>query len=326
MPPVGPRRTRQLGRCASSAAIECVTLRGIPGAQAADVGVEPARLGQQLRDDRLRDGARVQVDRLLGDHGGVDDPLRALDPPDPEAGGERLGNGAEAQHPIAGDVGDRIAVVAQLAVGIVLDDQEIVLVGERGEPLTSRPREHDARRIVVVGDDIDELGPQSGLESFGELVDIETVGVDGHPDQIGLGGAEHLASTDIAGVADDDGIAGVEQDAADEVERLLGPGGDEHRVGAAGRDELPQPQLTLGQAVLEAITAREHDGRRLGDRGHGEPLGCRQPTRERQYVGSLRVTEQIADGGRLGGAGDGREFHRRTVENRPARCPAIRVS
>ena len=74
-----------------------------------------------------------------------------------------------------------------------------------------------------------EAGEQARGEPVGEHVDAHTVGVERHPDEVGARGLEDLQRTDVGGILDDDGVAGVEQRAGEQVQRLLG---------AAGNDDL----------------------------------------------------------------------------------------
>jgi len=86
-----------------------------------------------------------------------------------------------------------------------------------------------------------------------------------------------LDRPDVARPLDHQAVAGIEKDLADEVQRLLRAGGDQHLVGrnldpvplpVARRDPLAQRRKTLGGRILERVwTALGQDVRR--GLGHG---------------------------------------------------------
>ncbi len=82
-------------------------------------------------------------------------------PTDAEAGAEDLGEGAQ-QHNLAGAVefidGALVsALVAQFAVGAVLDDEDVVLVGDGNDLLAALFAHGHAGGVLEVRDHIDEL-------------------------------------------------------------------------------------------------------------------------------------------------------------------------
>ena len=70
----------------------------------------------------------------------------------------------------------RLALEGQLAVGVVLEDPEVVLGGELDQALPLLGRERAAGRVVGVGDDVGELDRALGQRRL-ERADVEPVGL-----------------------------------------------------------------------------------------------------------------------------------------------------
>jgi hypothetical protein len=89
-----------------------------------------------------------------------------------------------------------VALVAQLAVGGVLDDEEIVFRRELHDALAALEAQGDAGGVLEVGDEVEELvvllvGAEF-LEEGLEEVDVDAVVVDRHAQRHGAVGAEGL--------------------------------------------------------------------------------------------------------------------------------------
>ena len=80
---------------------------------------------------------------------------------------------------------------------------------------------------------------------------------------IGLVGPEDAECADVGGCLRDDDVTRVDEDAGHQVERLLGPGGDDDVVGVGVdpferhdvEDLLAQGLVALAGAVLECLQA-----------------------------------------------------------------------
>ena len=166
-------------------------------------------------------------------------------------------------------------------------------------------RERHAARVLEVGQRVDELGarPQLGLDLVGQ----HPVVVHRHAGVLGLIGAPRLEGAQVGRPLDEQMIAGIDEDLADEIERLLRAAREEDVVGvdphaqAAGvpRDHLAQGPVALGGAVLQRAAAVlfEDPVARLAKLLDGKDLGRRQPTAEGNDVGLLGELQQLADGG-----------------------------
>src|SRR5262249_2848493 len=110
-----------------------ITTEPIDLHQVPDV-LTPAALPEVLADEVLAQGGRAQVRRLLAERDLLEHRRRSGHPTDSDAGGEDLRQGAEIEDVIAAieavERPLRLAVVAEQAVWVVLDDQHLVLACE----------------------------------------------------------------------------------------------------------------------------------------------------------------------------------------------------
>ena len=129
--------------------------------------------GHLLAEDR---GA--EVCGLLGHDETVDDLLRCEHPAQTETGHECLRECSEQHHSLGshrvhGGIG--LTLVAELLVGAVLDDDQVVLAGHVDDLLTPLDIHCHACRVLEVRDGVDELGllshcAESGYHCLGLLV------------------------------------------------------------------------------------------------------------------------------------------------------------
>ncbi len=114
-----------------------------------------------------------------------------------------------------------------------------------------------------------------------ERLGHEPVGVHLGVHDVDLIGLEDPECPDIGRRLADDDVAGVAEDAGDQVDRLLGADRHDHVVGVRldaleahdVADLLAQPRVTLAGAVLQGDLALGGDelGERLAHDVHGEP-------------------------------------------------------
>ena len=110
-----------------------------------------------------------------------------------------------------------------------------------------------------------------------------------------------MERAEIAGPIDDDGVAGIDQAAREQIESLLRAGEDEDVLRLAAealRDGFAQHRQSFGRAWPHArrtsrLSARSIDAAVRVDRKH---LEGRHAGRHRNHARIGRVTEQIADG------------------------------
>ena len=134
----------------------------------------------------------------------------------------------------------------------------------------------------------------------------QAVVVAGHAEVFRTVDVERLERAEIGGRLDQDAIAGVDQQLADEVERLLGTGGD-HDVlglrldavaGSVPRDHLAQRLVTFGGAILQGLVGIlvEHCGAGLAETLHGKNIGSWQASGEGDDLRVLSNLEKFANG------------------------------
>ena len=184
--------------------------------------------------DELGVGARVQVHGGLHLLEGVEDVLGTADVAEAEAGGEHLGHRAEAQRALGceGSQGDRRTLcVVELAVGIVLDEPEVVLTGLFGELAAAFLADRAAGRVLVGGHHVGKLGARDAVV---DQVGVEALIVGRQADELRLAELECIESAHVGRRFDEDLVTLVGEDAGDHVEGLLGAGDDHDFVGRRG--------------------------------------------------------------------------------------------
>src|SRR5581483_5227192 len=140
-----------------------------------------------LLEEALAERARALVGVLLRRDELRRDARGGGRPAQPDAREERLRGRPDLDDDLgreAPEARQRGGVEAELAVGDVLDDEEAVPGGELDERATPLDRQADAGRILVVGNRVEQLRPQTGGETPLELVDLEALVVHRHGDDI----------------------------------------------------------------------------------------------------------------------------------------------
>ena len=149
-----------------------------------------------------------------------------------------------------------------------------------------------ARGVPEVRDGVHERRPLASHERLLQLFDEHAVVVDLDRQEPWLIGAERGEGADVGGRLDRDHVAGIDEDLADEIERLLRAGRDDHVVGvgvdvllghqhrraarASRADPWPPPYCSATSTVLG-----EHRARDVGHLIVGERLDERHAAGER---------------------------------------------
>jgi hypothetical protein len=138
---------------------------------------------------------------------GVDQQLLQLgcgvDPADAETGCDDLREGAhrEDQRVAFGELVQgrhRIALEAQRAVGIVVDDDAAPRLRELEQPAAALERQGGARRVLERGDRVDGFGGAAGpVDEVFQDVDLHPVPVDRDLEEIGLVGQCRRAAVGV---------------------------------------------------------------------------------------------------------------------------------
>jgi hypothetical protein len=273
--------------------------------------VVPVALAEVLGHEQLRQRRGAQIALLLAEvhlllHGAGRD-----GPADADPGGEDLRERAEVDDERAAvkrpQRRQRVALVAQEAVRVVLEHQQLALVRDLDEALAPRQRQRHAGRVLEVRDRVDELRAPAlavePLEHLLERVDAHAVAVHLDLHDVGLVGGERRYRAGVCRRLGDDHVAWVDQRLADEVDHLLAAGRDQHvrgvDLGLLGghhlRDALRNAAHALGRRVLQCPRAAlrgdvaEDRGEALG----GERARVGQPAGERNHLGPLGDRHEV---------------------------------
>ena len=117
------------------------------------------------------------------------------DPADTHTRGHDLGEGTQHAALLAQLLAEAVgglAGEAQLAVGIILDDQDVGTLQDLNHLVVDFLGVAQAGGVLEVGDDIDELGVGVGLDGLRELLAVDAVGVHLDGDDLGVEHVEGL--------------------------------------------------------------------------------------------------------------------------------------
>ena len=203
---------------------------------------------------------------------------------EPQPGHQRLGEGAEVEHPprVVHRVQrlERPLGEPELAVVVVLDHRTPVPAREVEQRPPPVERERRAGRELVGRRR--EHEPGRGRQ----LVDDQPLVVDPDRHHPGAVRREHVARQRVAGLLDRHHVAGGDEHPGDEVEGLLGAVGDQHLVGrgrhAPREGELARDRLTQRQVAGRVGVDPEVVSTHPQLRGHQPPPGVE---REQPRVG-----------------------------------------
>ena len=260
--------------------------------------------------DLLGQGGGVHVLGLLGHHHPLHEAAFRHQEANPQGGGHGLGKAAGEDHPAVGvhalEGRQKGALIPELAVGVVLQDHQIVPLGKGVDLFPLFQRCGEARGILEVGDDIDELCLGVRLDLLLQIRHVHPVRLHLHPHQLGPIGAEGIEHAHEGKLLTEDRIPLVEQHLAGQVRRLLAAGDGDELVPLLGKTVLPleialegvtQGRKTFGEPVLEHGRAPMEqrvvgDGRHLGG---GEGIGGRVAAGKADHVRGRRHLEQLTD-------------------------------
>ena len=221
--------------------------------------------------DKLIEGRGMKIRALFELREFPDDFGRSDDPAQAKPRSERLGKSAEVND-IAGGIGavagqalavereqgsEVVALIAQFAVGIILDNRNAVPLGEGNEFDAAVFGQGGSGGILKVGKHVHEFG--IGTQRFLQQLGAQAVVIDRNRHEVRGKYSESLQSAQISWRLDEHAISRIDQQFAEQIERLLRTGCDQHIV-RAGLDsmacnlvgnELAQGRVSLGFAVLQ---------------------------------------------------------------------------
>ncbi|MCY1337975.1 hypothetical protein D9M69_238200 [compost metagenome] len=242
-------------------------------------------------------GRQLQVHQLLA-------PVRPRgDEAAAHRSGQGLGEAADLDHPLQPVEGGQPRRILQLEVGedVVLDDQQVMGLGELEQAVRHHRREHRAGGVVErrVGD---VQARPLAFEDAGQRLDIRPIGCVGHTDYLHAVRAQQGLEVEVAGIVEQHGVARFEEEAADQVDGLGAAVGqhdllraDRHAVlGQAPRQLFAQRRVAVGAAVFQQARLRLAGDlpQRAADFRVRQP-GLRQPATAR-FEGFFRGLQRLA--------------------------------
>ena len=268
----GPGEADTVSQDADQGIVQGCATRAVGGAYARHVLVVAAA-GKILRGDLLDPDGAGHVVGGLGADAAAADLGRRDQPAHAQARRHGLGHGRGIGHPGTrlgvgqGDErGHLLAAIAQLAVGIVLDQQEAVPGRQLQQLQAALAIDRGAARVGERSHDGDDLG----LEARGHLVerlDVHAFRGGRHAMHPGAGVAQRLAGIGKGRILEQGVVARPEQHAGQQGHAVLRPAGDHDLVGRAADAALAaqfderrqQAGLALDIGVLQEAAQIRHD-------------------------------------------------------------------
>ena len=171
-------------------------------------------------------GRELEVDERADPVGARGDVAAARRGADGLGGAPDLDDASEAIESGKPDCG----LLLEVAERVVLEDQNVVILGEPQDAMGDRGRERRAGRVLQAG-----VGQVKARPVFGEnpCERFDFRAGRGHRDRDDFRAArlQEREEVEIAGVVDHDRVARAEQEPADEIERLRAGIGHDHLVG-----------------------------------------------------------------------------------------------
>ncbi len=286
-------------RLEEDGALAAVALAG-----GADVAVEGAA-GDQLGQRPFVEAGAAAVGHGPGEDDGRHQLGREQQPAEPEGGGQGLGDGA-GEHDRVGcqalQAAGRPAVVTQLGVVVVLEDQGAAVAGPGDQAAAPARLQHGPERQRVGGGDDHRVGRHRGQGG-----DVDAVVVDRHRHHLEPLGFDRPAGQRVARVLDRDAAAAAPaQQLAEQPQALLVAGGHHHPLRRGHRG--PHPPEVLGEGDPQLGGAGELA---VAEAGVGQPS---EGAPQRPAPGAAREQREVGGAGEEVDAGDRRRHRGRLRE------------
>ena len=223
---------------------------------------------RELEQHRLGKLVGMQVGCLLGLAQAVDEGLRPDHPAHPQARETHLGKAAKQDGAAVFiqllDGRQRLAFVAQIAIGVVLDHRHARRARRLEHLAPGRQRQGCARGVLEIRGHHQEARPLA-LQHALQLRDIQPFRAHRNAHKLSANSGQQVLQARVDGVLDRYRVAGPQHHAADEVERLLTAIGDDqivagtrqvlaarlfHEVAAQGLETRGRAQLQDAGQVL----------------------------------------------------------------------------
>ena len=115
----------------------------------------------------------------------------------------------------------RVALEPEQAVGVILDQHQVVALGQLDQRRSALDRGAGAGRVLVGRNQVDEPRPQAAGQERDQAVDVDAVGIERDRVQVGARLAQDLQGAVVGGRLDDRGTVAVgEKVPAQETDRL----------------------------------------------------------------------------------------------------------
>ena len=265
----------------------------------ADMSVQIEHINP-LSGFHLADGGSLQRSCLLHKVVFCQDFIRGADPTQTIAGSQNLGEGAQINDQALGvqalQSGHVFTFETQLAIGVILNDGNFVLVDNLHELMTAIQIPGTAGGVLEIGDDIDHLDLLGGGQNLLQLFHNHAAIIGGNFNELGLASLESVHGAQIGGAFQQHHIAGVQEHAGGEIQTLLAAGGDQNMIRVrvdvilgqhSLSDLLTQTGEPFGAGILQSNAAVLFQNC-LGCSDHllnGKQLGCGHTAGKRNNIG-----------------------------------------
>ncbi len=187
---------------------------------------------QICRHRSLGQGRRLKIAGFLDGRQLGYNCLRRDQPPQPQRRSQNLGERADVEH-VTVIIGayrrQTAAVVAQEAIGIILDDRQSVGGGNLGQPQALLLRHADAKRVVGVGDDVQVRRNGPPFQVINDLIDLDArFQVCSHRQHLRSIGGDRLTNARVNEFLQQHLAGGIQQEPGQDVKRLLSAGRQEY--------------------------------------------------------------------------------------------------
>ena len=216
----------------------------------------------------LADGGSLQRSRLLHEVVLGQDLILSADPTQTIAGRQNLGEGTQIDHQTLGVKALQgrqiVAFKAQFAIGIVLNNRDLVLVDDIHELMPAIQIPSAACGVLEIGDDIDHLHALGGGQDLFQLFHDHAAIIGGNFNKGRLASLEGVDSAQIGGAFQQHHVAGVQEHTGGEIQTLLRTGGHQNVVSVGVDivlcqhtlgDLLAQTGITFGGRILQCHAA-----------------------------------------------------------------------
>ena len=209
----------------------------------------------------------VQVSALFNLHELSQQLVLSSDPAKTQARAEDLGEGAQEHNQALGIQGFQgrqdFALIAQLAIGVILNNGQVVLINNFHKCFTALHGPGTAGGVLEVRNYIDEFAVGSGCQNLVQLFGNQAAVIGGNFHKFRLVSVEGVQSAQVGRAFAEHNVAGVQEQLTNEVQALLGASGNQDIIRVylsmifishAFRNFCAQGGTTFGGCILQQLT------------------------------------------------------------------------